>query len=145
MRFLILFLLIPLVACDSSKEKKNPIDAQTKEEFVMYEPSEMTKHMNYMYAYNETLKKQILSGEEIKGFPETFLKIHTAELSEFKHRNQRFEDFSNEFVDNQQAIYTQPDSLSVVKQYNKTINSCITCHQTECTGPIPKIKKLLIH
>ena len=145
MRFLPFLVVLTLIACNSSKDNNAQINTQSQEDFVMYKPSEMTLHMNYMYAYNKTIRNQILSGEIQSGFPEAFLKIYTAKLSEFKHRNQRFENFSNEFITNQKAIYAQPDSLSLVKQYNKTINSCITCHQTECTGPIPKIKKLLIH
>ncbi len=145
MRFLILFLVISLVACDTSKEKKNPIDTQTHEEFVMYEPSEMTKHMNFMYAYNQGLKEKILSGDTLPNFTKEFLKIYTATLTNNKEKNQRFKVGAESFIKSQQKIFLQKDSLAMVKQYNKTINSCIDCHQTECTGPIPKIKKLLIH
>ena len=35
-------------------------------------------------------------------------------------------------------------NIELKDRYNAAINNCLGCHKTECTGPIPKIKKLLI-
>jgi len=110
----------------------------------MYEPSEMSLLMNQMYEINERIKKDILDGKTPEDFPLEFLKIHTAELSEFKYRNETFESFSKLFLEKQQDIFKTNKNDEAKRRFNQAINLCISCHKTECTGPIPRIEKLLI-
>ena len=49
------------------------------------------------------------------------------------------------YIDNVRAIYDSTSTIPLKNRYNNAINSCISCHTTECTGPIPRIKKLLIN
>lgn len=100
--------------------------------------------MNEMYAHNLEIKKAILEGGIPTQFPMDFLKIHTAELSEFKSRNETFESFSKLFIETEKEIFNEASTIPLEDRYNNAINLCISCHQTECTGPIPRIKKLLI-
>lgn len=134
-------LLICLLVCSCNSDKK-----EEKEELVldMYEPSEMSLLMNQMYEINERIKKDIQDGKTPENFPLEFLKIHTAELSEFKHRNETFESFSKLFIEKQQDIFETSSNEEAKKRFNQAINLCISCHKTECTGPIPRIQKLLI-
>lgn len=117
-----------------------------KEELVydMYQPSEMANLMNQMYAQNLKVKEDILNGIVPAEFPLDFLKIHSAELSEFKSRNETFQSFSKLFIENEKEIFNTDSPIPLEERYNNTINLCISCHQTECTGPIPRIQKLLI-
>ena len=73
-----------------------------------------------------------------------FFKIHTAELSDFKKRNETFESFSKLFIQAEKELYNPNSEVSETDRFNTVVNLCISCHQTECTGPIPRIKKLLI-
>ncbi|TDQ30270.1 acetolactate decarboxylase [Tenacibaculum caenipelagi] len=131
-------LLMSLLFFFCKKELKQP-----KEELIMYQSSEMAALMNAMYEGNMTIKNKILEGESIGDFPETYLNIHNAVLTDPADRNASFEAFSKLYIQNMQQVYTgAKDSLK--ENFNKTINSCIACHQTTCTGPIPRIKKLLI-
>lgn len=134
-----------LFSCNHAGEKVIPENSK-KEKIVydMYEPSEMANLMNQMYAYNESVKNIIIAGEDIQGFPLEFLKIHSAELSDFKERNQTFESFSKLFIEAEKELYNPESDLSETERFNNVINLCISCHQTECTGPIPRIRKLLI-
>lgn len=136
---IILFSCLILVSC---KDK----DQETNKELVydMYEPSEMALLMQEMYTINERIKQDILEGKTPEKFPEEFLKIHTAELSEFKARNETFETFSKMFLEKEQDVFKSLSNDDAKEHYNQAINLCISCHQTECTGPIPRIKKLLI-
>ena len=131
-----------IFSCNNSKKETSSV----KEEVVydMYDPSEMSILMNEMYDYNLELKQQIISGIIPEEFPEKFLNIHTAELSDFKSRNDKFKVYSEFFIENQQEIFNSDSNLDVTERYNNAINLCVSCHQTECTGPIPKIKRLLI-
>lgn len=137
----IFFLLISLFLLSCNSEKK-----EEKKELVfdMYEPSEMSLLMNQMYEINERIKKDIQDGKTPEDFPLEFLKIHTAELSDFKQRNETFESFSKLFVEKQKDIFETASNEDAKKRFNQAINLCISCHKTECTGPIPRIQKLLI-
>jgi hypothetical protein len=110
----------------------------------MYQPSEMANLMNEMYAQNLKVKEDILNGIVPEEFPLDFLKIHSAELSEFKSRNDTFQSFSKLFIESEKEIFNTDSPIPLEERYNNTINLCISCHQTECTGPITRIQKLLI-
>jgi len=135
-------ILLVFIGCHSAKEE------QPKEEskfvYDMYEPSEMANLMNAMYDYNLTIKKKILKGEVPQDFPLEFMKIHSAELSDFKYRNETFEAFSTLFINGEKEVFNQDATQSIEQRFNNAVGVCISCHQTECTGPIPRIKKLLI-
>ncbi|OUR92213.1 hypothetical protein A9Q87_06965 [Flavobacteriales bacterium 34_180_T64] len=138
--FLCVFVVI--FSCNSSEKRATIIDG-TKT-YEVYKGSEMTTLMKAMYAYNLQLKKDIKLGKTPTEFPREFLNIHTAELSDSKSRNETFEQFSGQFIDAEQLVFIEDSQLSVTERYNNAINLCLSCHKTECTGPIPKIKKLLI-
>ncbi|MFD2824195.1 hypothetical protein ACFS5M_10990 [Lacinutrix iliipiscaria] len=135
-------ILMTLFGCNSNKEEQTKDDSKIV--YDMYEPSEMSLLMNEMYDYNLKIKEEILAGEIPKEFPLDFLKIHTAELSEFKSRNETFKSFSTLFINAEREVFKPNDSISIESRFNNAVGVCISCHQTECTGPIPRIKKLLI-
>ncbi|PWI30426.1 hypothetical protein DI383_08240 [Flavobacteriaceae bacterium LYZ1037] len=144
MRILILSfcVLFFFLSCNQSEKK-----AETKKEemiYDMYQPSEMANLMNEMYAQNLKVKEDILNGIVPVEFPLDFLKIHSAEMSEFKSRNETFQSFSKLFIESEKEIFNTESQIPLEKRFNNTINLCISCHQTECTGPIPRIRKLLI-
>ena len=143
MRFFCCLLLITIFLSCNSTEK----EAVEKEAVVydMYQPSEMSNLMKEMYEFNLKTKQDIIDGNIPDEFPEFFLKIYTAELSEFKSRNETFQAFSKLFIQKQKEIFDTSLTIDVKERFNNAINLCISCHTTECTGPIPKIKKLLIH
>ena len=91
------------------------------------------------------LKSQIQNDSLELSFPDAFMKIHTAQLSEAKSRTERFNEYSVKFIEAQKAIFEIDSIQSRESRYNEAIQLCISCHQTECTGPIPRIKKLLIN
>lgn len=140
MRIFILGLMICLASC---KEQPKQETAQ-KIEFDLYEPSEMANLMNAMYTYNLAVKDSILNGLMPTHFPMEFLEIHKAEMTNGKNRNAVFTSFSEVFLKTQETLHNTTDSTLVKQNFNNMVNVCITCHQTECTGPIPRIKKLLI-
>ena len=127
---------------NTSKEETSSV--KEKMVYDMYEPSEMSILMNDMYEYNLKLKQDIVDGKTPLEFPSKFLDIHSAQLSEFKSRNDKFQAYSQLFIKHQQDIFNSDSNIDLLERYNRTINLCVTCHTTECTGPIPKIKKLLI-
>lgn len=143
-RVFIILCLILCASCNFSEEKEGVVE--DKEEFVfdLYVPSEMSLLMNSMYDVNEKIKNEIVSGNVPGEFPDDFMRIFTAELSESKYRNETFEAYSKVFIDNQKLIFDSAGHLPLEQRYNNAIKTCISCHTTECVGPIPRIEKLLI-
>ena len=132
--------LLVVFGCSSKKGEKTDVTPNYK----MYKQSEMAALMIQMYAKNADNKRLVLEGKTPEDFPEEFLKIHTAQLTDPSDRNANFNAFSDFYLTSfKQVFETSKDSLII--KHNNTINSCIACHKTTCIGPIPKIKKLLIN
>ena len=135
--FLIIVLLVSFSSCKIEDKEKN------SEEIIIRKQSEMAALMNKMYEENEIIKKKVIKGEVPVNFPEEYLKIHTAKLTDPSDRTLEFNQYSDLYINNLKDVFeTNKDSLKY--EFNETINSCIACHKTTCIGPIPRIKKLLI-
>ncbi len=143
MRFLWLILLV-FIGCDSSK-KESKVTIENKNKYDLYEPSEMANYMNTIFEIHEQMKADILEGNTLQSFPEEILEIHTAQMSDFRERTPNFEAFSHLFVERVEFIFEETTNVPLKQRYNDAINVCISCHQTECLGPIPRIKKLIIN
>ena len=141
-------LIVLLLGCNSSNSEQSIINSDKKEnpkeELVMAKVSEMSLLMNEMYAYNEAIKQQIIVDKFKANYPERFDKIHTAVLTDPTDRDNNFERFSMQYIESQKAVYNGSED-NLKSRYNNAINMCITCHNVKCVGPIPRIKKLLIH
>ena len=135
--FLVCSLL--LISCVSEKEKQQLADKEP----LMYEPSEMALLMRQMYEYNNLVKTQIVKKDSLLAFPDEFLGIHTAVLTDPSERDVEFDSLAKLFIEQQKATFSsQADSAQY--HFNNSVNTCIECHKTRCVGPLPKIKKLLI-
>ncbi|MGB5362719.1 MAG: hypothetical protein WBN17_05395 [Aureibaculum sp.] len=125
-------------SCNINVKKEN-----VDEEPLMYQPTEMALLMRKMYEVNNVVKKQIINKDAILPFPEEFSNIHTAVLTDPSERNSEFDSLANLYLNYQKDLFNTGND-STVYYFNKSVNTCITCHETRCVGPLPKIKKLLI-
>ena len=148
-------LLVLGIACQSCKQedKKETAETANKEActsdstknedgFDMYEMSEMATLMEQMYVDNQRLKERILKGDTIGQFPQHFMRIHKAVLTDETDKDQFFNEQAKKFIEAQELIYQDPENAK--EHFNNGIDACIQCHQVKCGGPIPKIKKLYI-
>jgi len=143
------FLFILLFGCQQKAEKsssmddgKDSISNVSKEKFDMYEMSEMALLMEQMYVDNERLKSKIIANDSLGGFPEHFKNIHTSAFTDPTEKDEFFNEQSKLFLEAQEKIYNDPQNAKM--HFNNAVKVCIECHQVKCSGPIPKIKKLLI-
>lgn len=143
MRYLSLFLLL-FISCDSSIKESNQV-VENNEKYDLYVPSEMADYMNTIFDVHEQMKSDILAGKTPEDFPEEILEIHTAHMSDFKERTPNFEAFSHLFVESVSFIFEEDSEVPLKQRYNNAVNVCIACHQTECPGPITRIKRLIIN
>ena len=136
---IVIFGALLVLSCKEQEDK-----VAEKPELIMAETSEMAQLMREMYAFNESIRQQIIDGELANAYPLSFDKIHSAVLTDPSDRDASFEQFSNHFIKAERAVFVN-DSDNLIYKYNNAINACISCHNVTCTGPIPRIKKLLIN
>ena len=142
--FVYAVILLICFSCKNEAEPK-PLEEEQNEELIMYQPSEMANLMNGMYAYNLQIRQQIINGEVPVSMPLDLMKLHSADMSNGHARTSVWNSKIDGFIEAQQTIIVDTLSNVELKQrYNTAISNCLACHKTECTGPIPKIKKLLI-
>ena len=140
--FFIILLFLVVLGCKNSETEEVTKDA--KKEYDLYQLSEMALHMEYMYRYNEQLRQDILEGKNPESFPQDFLRIHTAELTDTFERDASFNSFAELYINAEREIFNRESEVPIEERYNTMVNLCVSCHQTSCMGPIPRIKKLLI-
>jgi len=145
-----LFVFFLMFSCQKEKQvettEENVIekssDSSASEEFEMYEMSEMAALMEQMYVDNQRLKDRIIKGDTIGKFPQHFIKIHKAVMTDEHDKDAFFDEQAQKFIQAQELIYK--DSKNAKEHFNKGVDACVQCHQVKCTGPIPRIKKLYI-
>jgi hypothetical protein len=136
-----LFLVLVIsISCSNKKETNELPKKET--EFEMYQMSEMAMLMEQMYADNERLKQRIIAGDSIGVFPQHFLKIHQAVMTEKQENDDFFKSHASQFISSQELIYSDP--VNAKKHFNSSIDACVKCHEVKCGGPIVRIKKLYI-
>jgi hypothetical protein len=126
----------------AQKEAKQECNAPKKKALTMYKMSEMSALMEQMYAENQQLKARILNGEKIGEFPNHFLKIHQAVMTDSTENDAFFKEQAQLFIVAQAQIYKDPKNAQA--HFNAGVDACIQCHQVKCAGPISRIKKLYI-
>ncbi len=127
---------------DTNKEACTSDSKTNKDGFEMYEMSEMAALMEQMYVDNERLKERIIKGDTIGKFPQHFIKIHEAVMTDETDKDAFFKEQAAKFIKAQELIYEDPKNAKT--HFNDGIDACIQCHEVKCGGPIPKIKKLYI-
>lgn len=154
MKKVIYFLVVSAVFFSCEKRSKNePFEvfgieikseellSEDKDDFNMYEMSEMAFLMEQMYVDNERLKARILNKDTLGKFPMHFLAIEQAKFTKGKKRDAFFTEQADKFIAKQMEIYTTKDTI---KTFNAMVDQCIACHEVKCGGPIARIKKLYI-
>ena len=126
----------------TDKETCTTDSTSSKDGFEMYEMSEMAALMEQMYVDNERLKERIVKGDTIGKFPQHFIKIHKAVMTDETDKDAFFNEQAAKFIKAQELIYEDPKNAK--EHFNNGIDACIKCHEVKCGGPIPKIKKLYI-
>lgn len=110
-----------------------------------YEQSEMAAIMVDMHGFLQEDRMRILESKPLNEVPEYFQDIKTAEMGGNFNHNPFFSGFAEAFLKNMEILHTS-ETEDKITQYNNAVNSCIACHTSgaACTGPIPRINKLLI-
>ncbi|NNT71430.1 hypothetical protein HKT18_04285 [Flavobacterium sp. IMCC34852] len=140
----LLFLALSVLSCQKKEEKvtEEKCDPKAEKKLEMYQMSEMAALMEQMYVDNQRLKERIQKGDTIGQFPQHFLRIHEAVMTDETDNDAFFKEQAAKFIKAQELIYKDPKNAK--KHFNTGVDACIQCHQQKCGGPIPRIKKLYI-
>lgn len=142
MKYLLFAFSILFLSCNSNKsEEKKENCEKPKEEFQMYEASEMATLMEQMYVHNAQLREKIIKNDSLGKLPKYFSKISKATMTKGKERDDFFNEKAPIFMKAQSEIYT---SEKAKESFNTMVDACISCHEVKCGGPIERIKKLYI-
>lgn len=142
--FTVFVFLVLCSSCDNKQKDTTKLenDKSVEKKFDMYEMSEMALLMEQMYVDNQRVKEQIKNGETLGKFPNHFLNIHTAKMTNKQKNDAFFKEKAANFIQAQKLIYEDPENAK--EHFNRGVDACIKCHEVKCGGPIPKIKKLYI-
>lgn len=103
--------------------------------------SELAILMREMYNDLEIIKKN-LSSEDLKSFKIKHDKILTAKGTEpEKVNSDTYKAFSEIYLSVIESFNKGEDKIMAYKQI---VNSCQSCHQSLCPGPLVKINKLVV-
>lgn len=140
----VLFLALSVISCQKAAEKavEEKCEPGKEKKLEMYQMSEMAALMEQMYVDNLRLKERIQKGDTIGQFPQHFLKIHKAVMTDESDNDTFFKEQAAKFIKAQEMIYKDPTNAAA--HFNTGVDACIQCHQQKCGGPIPRIKKLYI-
>ena len=143
-KIILVILCFGFFSCQKKEENKEAEKCAPAEEkkLVMYEMSEMAALMEQMYVDNQRLKERIKNGEKIGEFPQHFLKIHNAVMTDTSENDAFFKEQAANFISAQELIYKDPSNAK--EHFNTGVDACVKCHEQKCGGPIPRIKKLYI-
>lgn len=138
------FLFLLLVSCKKEVPETEALKTESapNKKFKMYEMSEMSALMEQMYVDNQRLKERIMRGDTIGDFPNHFLKIHKAVMTDTSENDTFFKQQAALFLKAQELIHEDPKGAR--EHFNNAVSACIRCHEVKCGGPIPRIKKLYI-
>jgi len=147
-KLFLVVLTLSLLSCQKKEEKKEvkkeekQCSSGSGKKLEMYQMSEMAALMEQMYVDNQRLKERIKKGDTIGQFPQHFLKIHKAVMTDDSDNDAFFKEQAAKFIKAQELIYKDPKNAK--EHFNDGVDACIQCHQQKCGGPIPRIKKLYI-
>ena len=142
MKYLLVVFSVIFLSCNSNKsEEKKENCEKPKEEFQMYEASEMATLMEQMYVHNVQLRDKISKNDSLGELPDYFSNISKATMTKGKERDAFFNEKAAVFIKAQSEIYT---SKNTKESFNAMVNACISCHEVKCGGPIERIKTLYI-
>lgn len=104
--------------------------------------SELALLMNQMYSDLYGIKKNITKGKRIK-YKGDYSKLLTATPTDETMKNDVFEPFANALLHNVDAL----NMATIANQrsaYETVVQTCISCHNQSCPGPLMRIENLVI-
>jgi hypothetical protein len=139
--FAFTFILVALFAQCNNQNKKDEAECLANDPNPN-KSSELAVLMRKMAAHNDTMKAEVLAGKLTTPFPDEFRKILTATPTDSTVKGESFDLFAQGYLVNLEILHASQDDLKA--HYNAVVNTCVTCHESSCPGPLVRINKMKI-
>ncbi len=104
--------------------------------------SELATLMNQMYSDLFNIKAKVIKGKKVK-FQADYSTIMTATPTDESMKNNTFESFATALLQNVKELNTAT-SANQLEAYKTVVQTCISCHNNSCPGPLMRIANLEI-
>jgi hypothetical protein len=105
-------------------------------------PKPMALMMRQMAANADSMKHQLERGETLDSLRYPFIRFYMAEPTDPSVLEPQFYENARLFQESYRELFRH--SKEQVKYHNLVIGKCISCHENYCSGPLKRIRKLLI-
>jgi hypothetical protein len=124
--------------------RKSSVDAECETETIKdpNNPKPMALMMRQLAANADSMKQQIIRGEQLDSTRYPFIKFYLVEPTDPNVLEPQFYENARLFQEAYIALFKHPKEQ--VKYHNLVIQKCISCHENYCSGPLKRIRKLLI-
>lgn len=109
--------------------------------FSSYRPSPLAKLMKRMQIFLVKEKSRIEADKPPLKFPADSAKMLRASITPGKHLPVEHSQYAAEFFRHLNNYYKDENKHQRKLLFNNLVQSCVSCHQHECPGPISAIKK----
>lgn len=149
--FILIILFISVWSCNdfgTTNQKQGDAsvnDSATCENETIKDPNNakpMALMMRQLVSTAESIRQKIIKGEQPDSIHFPFVRFYLVEPTDPNVLEPQFYENARLFQD---AYYAVFEKGADKETYNAMIDACIGCHQSYCSGPIKRIKKLYIN
>lgn len=105
-------------------------------------PKPMALMMRQLAQNADSMKAQLQRGEAIDSLKYPFIRFYLAEPTDPNVLEPLFYENARLFQQAYVALFSHKNEQ--VKYYNLMIGKCVNCHESYCSGPLKKIRKLFV-
>ena len=105
-------------------------------------PKPMALAMRAMVMNTDSIRAQLLRGENPDSSAYPFIRFYMVEPTDPAVLEPRFYENARLFHQAYKEFFRHGNEG--VKYYNSMVGNCVNCHQSYCSGPLKRIKKLFI-
>lgn len=139
-----------LYACSGGNQKKQEVTPKdtaascAKPETIKdpNNPKPMALMMRQLAANADSMKSQIGRGEILDSLQYPFIRFYMAEPTDPSVLEPQFYENARLFQEAYRELFKHPKEQA--KYHNLVVGKCISCHENYCSGPLKRIRKLLI-
>ncbi|TVR83277.1 MAG: hypothetical protein EA409_03190 [Saprospirales bacterium] len=137
----VLLILFFVFACSTEEPKaKETVNTGT---MFPNDDSELALLMRFMYDDMERVKKEIENGGKasIEFDPEEMFTAEPTDSAQVS--TEHYKAFGKSFIAAYNA-FQNANTKDLARQYSVLVQSCMTCHQSVCPGPMRRIENLYL-
>jgi hypothetical protein len=137
-----ILLSIAIVACNDSEKPKESAQEECKKETIKdpNDPKPMALMMRTMANNCDSMRLEINAGKTVDSVKYPLMPFWTAEPTDSANLVELFYNNASEFEIAYRTLMSNKEHQK--ENYTAVINSCVNCHNSFCSGPLRRIKKL---